>query len=259
MGPAYAAIASAIRLARTGDPAGARTALEMLSSQGNLPASASLAVLLAFEGEDAAAIPIAAAFLRDAAGFGDLASAAVVMARLLMRAGRATGQWDVIGAELPLHPVEPLLRHLRAQVMSRGALADPPFVRLPLDPEETRRRLFTHAATRSAQLYRERPGELARHRYMAAVTYALDDELLAHYPAAEPTLCFVEVLPYIRALLRAGRPEDAWKTVLAKLSTWTPTEPWEIAPIELVVDEQLRGLLAGERGHQVLATPRGAL
>jgi hypothetical protein len=46
--------------------------------------------------------------------------------------------------------------------------------------------------------------------------------------------------------------------VLAKLSTWTPTEPWEIAPIELVVDEQLRGLLAGERGHQVLAIPRGA-
>ena len=89
-----------------------------------------------------------------------------------------------------------------------------------------------------------------------AATYILDDEIIARFPLAEPKLRFHWVLPFVKALIRAGRADEAWKTIQAHLATWAAVDYAQVAPVELLVDQELRTLMTAERCKEVLATPR---
>jgi hypothetical protein len=67
-----------------------------------------------------------------------------------------------------------------------------------------------------------------------------------------PTMAFVAT-----SLARAGRAKDAWKVIEKAVNVWWPVDILQVAPVDLLADEDLRPLMTAERCAQVLRSPRG--
>ena len=74
---------------------------------------------------------------------------------------------------------------------------------------------------------------------------------------AEPP-AFDRALAEARALVQAGRPDEAWAVIEAALPGWRSESPTRVAPVILLVDPVLKTLITPARSRQIVRTPRGA-
>ena len=88
--------------------------------------------------------------------------------------------------------------------------------------------------------------------------------LLQHLPSASTTkkartrsATFDTIAFVATSLARANREKDAWKVIQKAVNVWWPVDILQVAPVALLTDPDLRGLMTPERCAQVLKTPRG--
>lgn len=68
---------------------------------------------------------------------------------------------------------------------------------------------------------------------------------------------FETALDVARAYVQSGAPDRAWEIIRERLPQSAGAFPSQVAPIILLVDDELRRVMTRERCALVLATPRG--
>lgn len=264
-----------------GETGPALEALRDFASKGDDSAAASFAELAAFRGDWSGVIPHAG---RLAANPGAVYAGNVFddMIRLLGRAGHETSRWDLVGkaAESARQSVEKsagaenarvralrILDGLKAYAGRRGA-APHELVAVFGEPggpkrEPHKEEAAYRDAVDNAHVHRPdlkgKPDKLARHHFALAVTFGREDDAIRVYGehAAKPSFAFDAAAHVAKLLARRGKPDEAWQAVSAKLPMWWPVDQAQVAPVVLLVDEDLRAIMSPERREAVLATPRG--
>ncbi|MFD6951323.1 cell wall assembly protein [Nocardiopsis sp. TSRI0078] len=79
---------------------------------------------------------------------------------------------------------------------------------------------------------------------------------LAEHRMPEPP-AFERALDTARALASRGAADDAWDVVEKALTEWYPVSPHRIAPVALLTDPALHGVVTPRRAREVVFTPRG--
>ncbi len=69
---------------------------------------------------------------------------------------------------------------------------------------------------------------------------------------------FQAAIDQARGMVRDGRPDDAWRIVVAALPGWRSDSPHRIAPVILLTDAELRRVVTPERGRMIVTTPRAS-
>ncbi len=272
-------VTAARRAALRGEVAVAIAALRRLAQRGDDSACASLAELLAFQGEWGECIGYAG---RLVANPGVVYAGNVFddMVRLLGRAGQETGRWHEIeavataakaGIERTVDRAHLRNRYLaildRLQTYARGRGAPPHELINVFGRSDT----AAMAGAAAARAYREavengfryrpdlrdKPEALAVHLFGLAMRFGQDDEALRLYDEHRALMSFDHALHVARVLIGRGERERAWATLWSKMSAWWPVDAAQVAPVVLVIDEQLRVLMTRERCEMVLALPRG--
>ncbi|GAB3274797.1 hypothetical protein [Kineosporia babensis] len=115
-----------------------------------------------------------------------------------------------------------------------------------LDPaagEEHRMTSFSQSA----------PPEFASQARQLAVRYRFERGLTASFSR---TPVFARAVDQARALIQAGRENEAFDVVLGGLRPWTPESGMHLAPLGLLWDKELGPLMTAERRRRLLASPR---
>lgn len=225
----------------------ALAALEEFAA-GDAGAAASVAEILAFRGQWCAMVPYAEALIATPKAvyalnvFND-------MCRLVRRAARELGDPSVIASAATRVPAgyearsdDPLVRELADKTME------------PADP------IGFKAAVELAEggtRFRGKPEALAAHSYSLAVSYNVEEEILARWNPSRPTSHFDTCLPVARILIRRGDVDRAWSLLIDRLPTWNAIDGAQVAPTILLLDPILAPLMTAERAEQVLRTVRG--
>ncbi|MEE2041147.1 discoidin domain-containing protein [Nocardiopsis sp. CT-R113] len=82
------------------------------------------------------------------------------------------------------------------------------------------------------------------------------DALLAERRAPEPP-AFELALDRARDLAARGADDEAWAVIEEALASWYPVAPNRVAPVVLLTDPALRGVVTPSRAREVVFTPRG--
>ncbi|MFD3688362.1 discoidin domain-containing protein [Nocardiopsis sp. NPDC058631] len=82
------------------------------------------------------------------------------------------------------------------------------------------------------------------------------DALLAERRAPEPP-AFELALDRARALASRGAADEAWAVIEEALAAWYPVSPNRVAPVVLLTDPALRGVVTPSRAREVVFAPRG--
>jgi hypothetical protein len=96
------------------------------------------------------------------------------------------------------------------------------------------------------------------HLFGLAMVYGYHPGAVAIYDQFNDVPSIFEALTFLAsALARAARPDEAWRVIHKNLHQWFPVEDSQIAPVALVTDLGLRGVMDADKCGKVLRTPRG--
>lgn len=98
------------------------------------------------------------------------------------------------------------------------------------------------------------PAPLAAYLRGLADRCAEDGGLVADWSAMP---AFAAATDRARALVRAGRDAEAFDAVVSGLHSWRPSSALHLAPMGLIWDRELAGLMTPDRRARLLAEPRG--
>ncbi|MBI4957401.1 MAG: hypothetical protein HY908_35660 [Myxococcales bacterium] len=255
--PAFKKAKDAQAAARAGHTGAALAALLAFARNGDAAASASVAELLAFQGEwDEVMVHVQPLIAKpDAVYAGNVVQG---MLGLLWRAADETHRWEDAAKILRGLPksvaafVTILSGSLKPYLAAKGKGTTPRVRDAHLTPQQLQAGYARNAAAARAK-------NDAKGLFLAATNAAplFDDEAIAAFPAARPQLGFDQTLGVCRAFVRKGRVDDAWQALAPKLREWTCVEDAQVAPVELLYDPDLRRMMTPERCATVLATARG--
>lgn len=266
--PVDAARQAALR----GEVDAAQLALQQAAAAGDDSAAASLAELLAFLWRWEEAIPNAARLIANpyAVYAGNVFDD---MVRLLGRAGHHTGAWGQIGGmaaaalgvverrlqenemDFPAEKIQAERRRLGnilgrlAEYADRQGRPLHELIRVfsaPTAPDE---------AGLLAALDKNR-GKPASRLLSLAIAFRVDTEAIRLYPEAG-NLAFDDAVFVAQALVRSGERGRAWEVVESRLTGWSPVDAAQVAPVVLLVDEELSQIVTPDRAAQIIRTPRG--
>src|SRR5262249_1557022 len=99
--------------------------------------------------------------------------------------------------------------------------------------------------------------EYACHRFSIARNMKLDDEMIRVYEELPTAFYFNDALEVSRAYMRSGDDIRAWEVLHDRIYQSVGGLPEQVAPIILLIDDDLRPLMTRERCEFVLSTPRG--
>ena len=96
--------------------------------------------------------------------------------------------------------------------------------------------------------------------FFALAKRVLDDKALELYLAHGDSFVMAwQSAEYVAGLyVRRGDPEAAWSALADNVHDWSPVDHAQVAPLSLLIDEELYSLMNRERCDLVLTTPRGA-
>lgn len=244
--------------------------------------AASLAELLAFQGEWEECLKRAGAFIAQPqsvyAGnvFND-------MVGLLARAGRETDQWGLLldltqaaqqcveenTAEYNLSKREAartryrtILQGLRLYAQGEDAT---PFdltqifgvaMRIPAEQDADYQFAKQNATQLRPDLLND-PVALSRHLFSLAQFYHQESEGIRLYEAERMPAEFEGAVFVAKAYVRQGQAERAWEVLWRHMHRWWPVDRAQVAPVVLLIDRDLRALMNPVRCKKVLSLPRG--
>jgi hypothetical protein len=245
--------------------------LRECAREGDDSACASLAELLAFLGHWDEVVPNAARLIANpfAVYAGNVFTD---MVGLLGRAGHDTGAWQAlvatatearrrIGERLDSNDLnfpEVKVQAERARLFAiLDRLAD--YARGRGAPPHELVRIFAPPAAPDEAAYRgaleHNKGKPPARLLSLAIAYAIDAEAIRLFPlVADAT--FEDAVFVGKALVRRGEADQAWEVVAGKLSSWSPVDEAQVAPVVLLTDELLRQITGPERAKFVVRTPR---
>ncbi len=256
-----------------GDPDAAIPVLRECGAAGDDAAAASLAELLAFSSDWAGCLAPAGRLVANPYAV-HAANVFNGMVGLLGRAGRETGSWADIAAiataaraglrttldanvlGFPEEKVRaesarlfPILARLGEYAVGGGA---PPHELVhifgaasgPPDESAYRAAVALNAGKPPARLL------------ALAIAFDVPAEAVRLYPAvAAPS--FEESVYVAKVHARAGERDRAWGVLATAIPRWWPVDPAQVAPVELLTDEDLSGVVTADRARRVLRTARG--
>lgn len=256
--------------------------LRVYSNRGDTSASASLAELLAFQGEWEECLQRAGEFI----AFPQSVYASNVfddMVRLLSRAGRETKAWISLlrltqTAEERLeeniadfNPPKKEAARLRYRQIFQALQAytrregDPPYELIqifgtarPTQAEEDA--AYRHAVQNtSRQRPNIRPDSLALvdHHFSLVQYYHQEREGIRLYEAERMPARFESAVFVAKAYIRQEQEERAWDVLWKHMRLWWPVDDAQVAPVVLLIDQDLGEIMNHERREQVLILPRG--
>jgi hypothetical protein len=239
----------AAQLARQGHPDEALEALLRFAAESDVAAAASAAELLAFRGRWADLVPWTTALLAQPRAV-HAGNVFTDMASLVRRAAKELGDASLIARAAAVVPEDHAAR--RDAVLLQDAAAR------MAERRPERRATYEDAAREAAsgKRFQGKPDALAAHCFALAETYGVEDALIARWEPPLPWASLQHAVPVARALVRRERPAEAWAVLESKLPAWFPVDAAQVAPVELLVDPLLSGLMTSERCEQVLRTPR---
>jgi hypothetical protein len=103
------------------------------------------------------------------------------------------------------------------------------------------------------------PAQLAQHCFSLATAFHIDDEIIARWDPALPSMHFNEAAEVARALVRRNEQERAWQILESRLSRWYPVDAAQVLPVVLLTDPLLSPLVTRDRADLVLRTPRAVV
>lgn len=240
---------AAVELALSGDAGRALQALVSMSNDGDACAAASAAELLAFNGQWRECVEHARRLLAepDAVQTGNVFTD---LCRLVRRAARELGDRSIIDESAKVVP-EPM----RAQ---RDAVLLDEYV----EPSSTRapnRAKYDEAvvAATKDKRFKGKPTQLDAHCFALAVTFAVDDLVIARFDESNPMFHFDHAVSAARALVKQGQSERAWKILRSFVPRWWPVDQAQVAPVILLVDPWIAPIVTADRAREVLTIPRG--
>lgn len=267
--------------ARRGQTSTAMRILRRRAAAGDDSSAASLAQLCAFLGQWDEVTTYMGPVILNLGAIRDFEDFPGQLFRLLGRAGHETGRWNEISkladaaiaaerkrsdGKYPEHVVNSLIqwfKNLKAYCKRRGkpphdltrvyAVADP----IEQMTKAQRRKTYDNAVKEHGSRLRDKPAEFASYRFSVARNFGLDDEMLRVFEETSLTLRYDDLLEVCRAYMRRKNPQAAWDLLRDRISSSVNGLPEHVAPIILLVDDELRPLMTPERCELVLATPRG--
>jgi hypothetical protein len=267
---------AAQRVARKGEATRAMAMLRKLAARGDDSSAVSLAELCAFRGrwdEVATNLGLVILNLQAIPNFYDDPAELI---RLLARSGHETGLWKKIYkfAEAAIAAEEKKgngqsssvawFKNLQTYCKRRGR---PPheLIRIfgvanPVDAlsEAGRRAHYERGvADEYTSRLKKKPAEYACARFALARNMKLDDEMIRLYEQLPEAFFFYDALDVSRAYMRRHDEVRAWEVLRARMYQSVGGFPAQVAPIILLIDDDLRPLMTRERCEFVLSTPRG--
>jgi hypothetical protein len=108
--------------------------------------------------------------------------------------------------------------------------------------------------------YKGNPNEKVRKRVALAIAYKQLDEAEEVFLKNEdlPIWDFQLLLPLIKRLVRKGEEEVAWRVVKNNITNWIPEDIVQIAPVDFIIDDDLKTFMTADRCLEVLKTSRSA-
>jgi hypothetical protein len=100
--------------------------------------------------------------------------------------------------------------------------------------------------------FKGKPAQLAQHCFSLATAFHVDDEIIARWDPALPSMHFNEAAEVARALVRRNEPERAWQILESRLSRWYPVDAAQVLPDVLLTDPVLAHLVTRELADLVL-------
>lgn len=258
------------RLALRGNIESAAAELRLLREQGITGASASLAEIAAYHQRWEDVFLHSRAILVSPSAV-DTLNVYLDLVSLVARAAGETGDWDTAQklAELARGSLSTEDRD-RTKVEAIVRLAQ--FVDLRSsntaftlsDPDELierRKARFEEAMEKLAANKSKRfktPLERLEHVFGLARVYSYGQGAVDIFDRekALPNI-FDNVAFTAAALVRCGRPEDAWSAIKARVHLWWPVEVTQIAPVVLLADGALGHSMTPQRCEWILRCPRG--
>lgn len=236
-------------LALSGQPDTALAALLAFAAEGDASASASAAELLAFMGRWEDVVPHAMALLAkpEAVYAGNVFDD---MCALLRRAARELSDPELIPRAAA---VAPPARQEQVKVV---LLQDSPNLSATVAGPDTERFVDAVAKAETDKRFTGKPLQLARHAFALAVSFRVQDQIIARFDPSNPELHFDAAVSAACALVRQGDPAAAWAALESKLHAWWPVDKSQVAPVVLLVHPLLAPLMTAERCAHVLATAR---
>jgi tetratricopeptide (TPR) repeat protein len=100
--------------------------------------------------------------------------------------------------------------------------------------------------------------EIVRHKISLAILFHQLDEATKIFLKNEDLEIydFKFLIPIIKHLIEIGEKEKAWQIVENKITYWIPVDIVQIAPVEFLVDEDLKTIINSNRSLKILKTPR---
>ncbi len=237
--------------ARLGNTQVALDALRGFSERGDASASASVAELLAFQGDWNELVPFATDLLAhpDAVYAGNVFSD---MCFLIRRAAEELGDASLIASAASVIP------EARSAPAQACLIDGTPLARQPAaGPAELARYREAVAKAQEGKRFKGKPEALARHVFALAVVFRVHDELIAQWPSKRTLVSFDQSVAAARAHAQRGNADEAWRIIESSASTWWPVDDAQVAPVVLVVDPDLHPLMTPARCEYVLSTARG--
>lgn len=243
---------------------------------GSVAAAASLAELLAFQGDWRGVVDHAARLIAEPSAvyagnvFDD-------MVCLLGLAGHGGAAWTAVSqaakrATARLQAEEerqhirnrlgPILKNLASYARRQGK---PPheLIRIfgvtPSKPDPDAYRDACDAVLTLRPKLKGKPDELARHLFALAVTFKQPEAIVERFDERPNAMDFFHAVEAARCLVEREEHERAWEIIEPRISSWWPVDAAQVAPVILLTDPRLRQLCSEERKSIVLATPRGPM
>ncbi|MFZ5446309.1 MAG: hypothetical protein ACOZQL_40350 [Myxococcota bacterium] len=148
------------------------------------------------------------------------------------------------------------LRGIAASIPPRWhAMRDATLLKDPLaerEPEARKASEQAVAAAPSMPRFRSKPEGLPAHLFALAVAFHVDSEIIARWSDEAAWGSFDRALDVARALVRAGKKDRAWKTLVRWLDDWQPVDDLQVLPVELLVDRDLREAVNAKRARALL-------
>ncbi len=256
--------------------------LRAYADRGDTSAAASLAELLAFQGEWRECLERAGAFIArpQSAYAGNVFDD---MIRLLARAGSETHQWELLlhliqtaeqRVEENIAEYNPpkqeaawtryrtIFQALRTYAQREGT---PPHelicvfgaAKQSQAHQEVAYREAVQNATQLRPDLRRKPDALSAHHFSLAQFYNQEAEGIRLYEEERMPPDFDRAVFVAKAYVHRDQPERAWDVLWKYMSGWWPVDRAQVVPVVLLVDQDLATLMSHERCAQVLTLPRG--
>jgi hypothetical protein len=242
----------AVAAARAGRCDLAVPVLTQLADQGLAAAAASLAEILAFQGDWRGFVPRAEALIENPTAV-YAGNVFTDMTRLFRRAARELRAPEILARAAAKVPER--FHGMRDATLLRDVVV--PSERIA-EPTSDERAAFAAAAETAAsgKRFAGKPKELAAHLFALAAAYHVEEEIHQLWDQVGATLLFDSALVVARWHAFRNRADAAWQVLSANLSRWFPVDAAQVAPVVLLVDPLLSPLLTPERCAWVLQTPR---